>query len=141
MTVQGLPGADPKSWSRGSLAFSPDSLILASGSNDAVVRLWEATTGKQLRTVATADAPEAWAWSWLAFSPDGKRFLAYGWDRKQSKVIIWDAKTWKQVFERQSRAPQLRCFAFMPKGSELAVGMQDGGIELWDTESLGTVQE
>jgi hypothetical protein len=31
VTVQGLPGADSKVWSRGSLTFSPDSLILASG--------------------------------------------------------------------------------------------------------------
>jgi WD40 repeat protein len=102
-------------------------------------RAW--VVGKQLRTVATADAPETWSWSWLAFSPDGKRFLAYGWDLQQSSVIIWDAKTWKQIFERQSGPPQLRCFAFMPEGSELAVGMQDGGIELWDMQSLGTAQE
>ncbi|MCP4372529.1 MAG: hypothetical protein GY797_31150, partial [Deltaproteobacteria bacterium] len=65
-----------------SVAFSPDGKFLASGSYDNTVRLWEVSTGEQLREL-TGHSDSVWS---VAFSPDGK-FLASGSDDKT--VRLW----------------------------------------------------
>jgi WD40 repeat protein len=54
-----------------SVAFSPDGKILATGSVDGTVRLWNvaAATGRQIRSLRTADP---YGPTWVAFSPHGK---------------------------------------------------------------------
>ncbi|NET80248.1 WD40 repeat domain-containing protein [Okeania sp. SIO1F9] len=53
-----------------SIAFSPDSKTLASGSWDKNIRLWNTTSGEQLRILK---GHESLIGS-LAFSPDGKLY-------------------------------------------------------------------
>ena len=56
-----------------SVAFSPDGKTLASGSLDFTVKLWDVSTGKELRTLE-GHALEVYS---VAFSPNGK-ILASG---------------------------------------------------------------
>jgi WD40 repeat protein len=49
-----------------SVAFSPDGATIASGSNDGLVRIWEAATGRQLRQLK-GHSNSVWS---VAFSPD-----------------------------------------------------------------------
>src|SRR5262249_34662644 len=55
-----------------SLVFRPDSLGLASGSEDGVVKIWDATRGSE--SIRIPAGPAVWH-AGLAFSPDG-RWLA-----------------------------------------------------------------
>ncbi|MBE9566062.1 MAG: hypothetical protein IMF16_04870, partial [Proteobacteria bacterium] len=67
-------------WVR-SVAFSPDGRLLASGSDDETVRIWEVSSGRCLRTLR---GHTDWVRS-VAFSPDG-RLLASGSDDETVKI-------------------------------------------------------
>src|SRR6267378_1820129 len=68
------------------IAFSPDSKVLASASQDGSLRLWDLTTGQQLRRLAAhADGVRC-----VAFSPDGKTVATGGQD---AGIHLWEVST------------------------------------------------
>src|SRR5262245_54488839 len=59
------------------VAFSPDGMRLIAGSEDETLKLWEAATGKLIRTFGGhASGVDS-----VAFSPEGTRLLSSGRDR------------------------------------------------------------
>ena len=104
-----------------SVSFSPDGTMLASGSHDNTVKLWDAST---LAQVATFE--ERFWVGLVSFSPDGT-ILAINFG---GSVKLRDVATGRNIatFER---ADGYFTVAFSPDGATLAVGIQDG-VELWD---------
>ncbi len=113
-------------------AFSPDRKILASGSEDATVRLWDAITGNEILTLPTY-TNEVFA---VAFSPDGK-ILAGGsvYDSQLGRsdlIRLWEIPSGRILTTLTGHTSTVRVLRFSPDGKTLASSSDDGTILLWD---------
>ena len=69
-----------------SIAFSSDGQILASGSADRTITLWNSQTGKSLRTL---QGHRSWVWG-IAISHDSKLLASGSYDHT---VKLWDIQS------------------------------------------------
>jgi WD40 repeat protein len=111
-----------------SVAFSPESKTLASGSGGNKIKLWDVGTRK---STTLLNKNSEYAGPLVVFSPDG-RILASGGKCIQ-KMRIWDVTNGKQtaILEgHDENGP--RAMAFSPDGKTLASVGYHGDIKLWD---------
>jgi WD40 repeat protein len=80
----GAAHSEPPQGHSGWVSFSPDSKLVASGSDDMRVRLWEASTGRPHGE--PLEGRSNWVMS-VAFSPDGKLVTVSNWVTKDVLVV------------------------------------------------------
>jgi WD40 repeat protein len=108
------------------VAFSSDGRLLASGSYDKTVRLWDPATGMLEQTLkGHLDSIHS-----VAFSPDG-RLLASGSSDKT--VRLWDPATGALGQTLKGHLNSVHSVAFSPDGQLLASGSYDKTVRLWDS--------
>jgi len=107
------------------VAFSPDSRWLASTSRDGTVRLWDASTGREIFTFREHAAIV----SAVAFSPDRRHVASGSWD---GNVLIWNFANGQVTATLSGRAGFVYDVAFSFDGQRLASAHADGHVILWD---------
>jgi WD40 repeat protein/predicted Ser/Thr protein kinase len=112
-----------------SATFSPDGGRLVTASRDGTVRVWEAATGREVRTLGRHTGGAFTA----VFSPDGTRIASGGQDRS---VRLWDAATGDELIRLPGHASYVYGLAFSPDGRTLASASGDYTVRLWDTFPL-----
>jgi WD40 repeat protein len=109
-----------------SVAFSPDSKILATGGHDSMIRLLDAATGAEYCALPGHERDV----ETVAFSPDGRNLVSGGHDHT---VRLWDLSTRKTVAPWLAHGSEVYGTTFSPDG-KLAVSLgSDRTIRLWDT--------
>jgi WD40 repeat protein/serine/threonine protein kinase len=106
------------------VTFSPDGTKLATSGADHLVRLWDARTGKQLRTYTGHSRP----CNDVAFSPHGRRLATASDD---GSVKVWDVATGKPKATLTGHSGPVTSVAFHPDGKLLASAGQDRTIKVW----------
>jgi WD40 repeat protein len=108
------------------LAFSPDGQMLASAGFEAPIRLWEASSGKELRhfDVKNRTYPHS-----VSFSHDGSRLAVQDW----SVVHVLDARTFQEM--KSLERPAGSRIVFSPNSPALASSGANPLVVVWDTNS------
>ncbi len=127
-----------------SVAFSPDGALLASGSANGTVKLWNVSTREN---IATLEGHTGSVVS-LDFSTNGT-LLASG--ARDNTVKLWNVATGAHVATLEGHTDGVFSLAFLPDGKLASKAWADGGtVKLWnvttkseistfDTDANGTV--
>ncbi len=117
----------------GRVVFDPHGRRLASCSEDAMVRIWDATppeesTDQRIQTLRGHHTGLVYC---VAFSPDRQLFASAGTDKT---LRVWDAKTNQELFSLPGHDEAIFAVAFGPDG-RLASASGDKTVKLWDVET------
>jgi WD40 repeat protein len=107
-----------------SLALRPDCKQIASGGDDKLVRIADATTGQVTHTLKGHRG----AIHCVAFSPNGRRVASGG----GKSIKVWDAGSGKELFTLTGHSKAVSSIAFSPDGRQLVSGSDDALVKLWD---------
>ncbi|MFB8789052.1 MAG: serine/threonine-protein kinase [Potamolinea sp.] len=111
-----------------SVAFSPKGNILASGSNDNSICLWDLETKAELTTL-TGHSNNVKS---VAFNPDGTIFASGSDD---CTVKLWDLNNCQEIYTFSGHSHAVKSIAFSPNGNLLASGSWDKTIKLWNVQT------
>jgi len=112
-------------------AFGPDGRMLATGSRDRLVHLWNTVDLKQIAVLAGHFS----AVRSVAFSPNGRVLVSAGDD---GQVRFWEASSGRRLRVLGGHTGEVWCAAFAPDGRTLATASADRTVRLWaGLESLG----
>jgi WD40 repeat protein len=110
------------------IAYSPDGSLLASGSFDKVVRVWDTNDGRLLRTFGQHDDDV----TSVAFSADGALLAS---SSKDKTVKIWGVNTGALLRTLGGHSGIVTSVVFSPDGTQVVSGSADDTIRVWNAQN------
>ena len=116
------------------ITLSPDGRTALSGSNDKTLKIWDLTSGQELRTLVG----HAGSVNCVALSPDGLTAVSGGED---GAIMEWDLSSGKVVRSFLEQTRQVKSVAFSPDGRNLFAATRSfaretqkaqGKLQQWD---------
>ncbi|HEY9864168.1 MAG TPA: serine/threonine-protein kinase [Candidatus Obscuribacterales bacterium] len=116
-----VPGIDYRFLS---LTFSSDTQILASGSGDNTITLWQPGTGNIIRTL---EGHSGGVYS-LAITSDNKILVSGSEDQT---IKLWEIETGEEICTLTGHRGIIYSIAISPDNQTIVSGSQDGTIKIW----------
>lgn len=110
------------------VTYSLNGALLASGSEDGKVILWNAASGEIIRTLEAHSASV----NAVAFSPDNTQLATGSADKT---VALWKVETGEKLFTLEQHTKAINCLAFSPDGSVVVAAAQDNSLSVWNTQT------
>ncbi|WP_376793593.1 protein kinase [Thermogemmatispora sp.] len=115
-----------------SMAWSPDSHWVATGSSDHSVHVWDTSNGKLFIPYhGHRDSVQAVAWS-----PDGYRIASGSADRT---VQIWKALSGEPLLTYRLHQEEVLSLSWSPNGNCIASGSLEGTVLVWEAATGQTL--
>ncbi|BBD66908.1 protein kinase [Nostoc commune NIES-4072] len=111
-------------WAVLTVAFSPDGQILATGSDDNTIKLWEVNTGQLICTLVG----HSWSVVAVAFTADGETLLSASCDKT---VKLWRVSTAEEIVTLSGHVDSVSAVAVSKVTQLIASGSRDKTIKLW----------
>ncbi len=102
------------------LALSPNSQVLASGSDDGTIKLWNPATGVLLRTLAG----DSGTIKSIIFAPDGQTLIS----RSSNNIKFWNSQTGQEIREVTEKSG-VNAILLTPNGQTLISASGDRKIK------------
>ncbi|KAH3757934.1 telomerase protein component 1 [Pelomyxa schiedti] len=109
-------------------SWSPDGSMIATCSQDRVVKLWDGTTYACIRTLSG----HVKSINNVKFSPDGKQVISAGDDRD---AIIWNVATGGVVVRLSEHKDGVCDVDFLPSGDKVVTTSHDNMVRIFDSSS------
>ncbi|MFB2836203.1 protein kinase domain-containing protein [Floridanema evergladense] len=122
LTLEGHSG------SINAVVLSRDGKIIASGSDDTTIKLWNRETGTEITTLGQSSSNWFAGIKSIAISPNGQVLVSGSEDKT---IKIWQLNTGKEIHTFTGHSGAIRSVSISPDGQLLASGSDDKNVKIW----------